>query len=143
MREVKTHGTTGYRYGCRCHVCADAVRAAARDAYARKVGRPVNGWQRRHASAEERTRFHNRKNRAWRMAAVGEIKLRTGCVDCGYRRCVQALEFDHLPSAEKSFSVSNAVVQNTPWKLVLAEIAKCEVVCANCHRERTVARRGT
>ena len=59
------------------------------------------------------------------------------CSDCGERDPV-VLEFDHI--GHKSFGISGAV-RGRNWQSVLDEIAKCEVVCANCHRRRT-ARRG-
>ena len=61
------------------------------------------------------------------------------CVDCGETDPV-VLEFDHL--RDKSFDVSWAI-HNTRWQTVLAEMRKCEVVCANCHRRRTAKRRGS
>ena len=67
-----------------------------------------------------------------------EIKLSRGCVDCGYNFHPAALEFDHLPGAEKLGSVSSLV--SCSRERLLAEIAKCEVVCANCHRVRTARR---
>ena len=63
------------------------------------------------------------------------------CVDCGETDVV-VLEFDHLPGTGKRFDIATAVGASTrAWSTVLAEITKCEVVCANCHRRRT-ARRG-
>jgi hypothetical protein len=59
------------------------------------------------------------------------------CVDCGEPDPI-VLEFDHL--RDKKFSISEGI-QGRSWQSVLDEIAKCEVVCANCHRRRT-ARRG-
>jgi hypothetical protein len=59
------------------------------------------------------------------------------CVDCGEDDPV-VLEFDHL--RDKPFDIGVGLLQKN-WDLVLAEIAKCEVLCANCHRRRT-ARRG-
>ena len=59
------------------------------------------------------------------------------CVDCGETDPV-VLEFDHL--REKLFDIGRGI-RDKNWDLLLAEIAKCEVVCANCHRRRT-ARRG-
>jgi hypothetical protein len=44
------------------------------------------------------------------------------------------LEFDHL--ADKTFTISEGL-RDRNWESVLAEIAKCDVVCANCHRRRT------
>ena len=85
-------------------------------------------------------RYHNSKSRAWKQSEITRIKTESGCVDCGYNRCSQALEFDHV--GEKNFTIATSVVSNRPWQAVLDEIAMCEVVCANCHRERTVSRRG-
>ena len=59
------------------------------------------------------------------------------CVDCGETDPV-VLEFDHLK--DKEFGVGQGL-RDRNWQSVLDEMAKCEVVCANCHRRRT-ARRG-
>jgi hypothetical protein len=59
------------------------------------------------------------------------------CVDCGETDVI-VLEFDHI--AGKSFQIAPALPDRF-WSDILIEIAKCEVVCANCHRRRT-ARRG-
>jgi hypothetical protein len=61
------------------------------------------------------------------------------CVDCGESDPV-VLEFDHL--RDKSFDVAQALPYRN-WSSILAEIEKCEVVCANCHRRRTARRNGT
>jgi hypothetical protein len=60
------------------------------------------------------------------------------CVDCGETDPI-VLEFDHL--RDKKFSIG-AGIRERPWKAVLDEMAKCEVVCANCHRRRTNRRGG-
>lgn len=57
------------------------------------------------------------------------------CVDCGERDPV-VLDFDHLRDKVKNIS---AMLRHR-WDAVLAEIDKCEVVCANCHRRRTARR---
>ena len=62
------------------------------------------------------------------------------CSDCGEPDPV-VLDFDHLPEFEKRFEIARAVGASTrSWKSIEQEIAKCEVVCANCHRRRTAAR---
>jgi 5-methylcytosine-specific restriction endonuclease McrA len=58
------------------------------------------------------------------------------CVDCGEDDPV-VLEFDHL--RDKSSGVSELLLAHVRWERVAAEIAKCEVRCANCHRRRTAA----
>lgn len=60
------------------------------------------------------------------------------CVDCGETDRI-VLEFDHL--RDKNFNVAEGM-RNKNWDVVLAEIEKCEVVCANCHRRRTALRGG-
>ena len=61
------------------------------------------------------------------------------CADCGETNPV-VLEFDHL--RDKCFNIGSALPYRN-WKSILAEIAKCEVVCANCHRKRTASRNPT
>jgi hypothetical protein len=61
------------------------------------------------------------------------------CVDCGEGDPL-VLEFDHL--ANKKFNIAKGL-RDRPWQAVLDEIAKCEVVCANCHRRRTALRAGS
>ena len=60
------------------------------------------------------------------------------CADCG-EADPRVLEFDHL--RDKVFGIS-AGIRDRNWQSVLDEIAKCEVVCANCHRRRTASRGG-
>jgi|ERR1035437_1279886 hypothetical protein len=72
---------------------------------------------------------------------VNEIKLASGCVDCGYREHAVALDFDHLNGDEKISSVADLANDRCGWDKIQTEIDKCEVVCANCHRVRTALRR--
>lgn len=69
-----------------------------------------------------------------------QIKLERGCADCGYRVNAVALDFDHLPGVVKLYRI--ACMAGMRRDLIDAEIAKCEVVCANCHRIRTNERLG-
>lgn len=56
------------------------------------------------------------------------------CVDCGVSDPV-ILEFDHLDPATKVNNISN--MMSCSWSVILTEINKCDIVCANCHRRRT------
>jgi hypothetical protein len=61
------------------------------------------------------------------------------CADCGVTYPYYVMDFDHV-SGEKLYEVSRLVALGSVSKLV-AELAKCDVVCSNCHRERTHRRR--
>lgn len=54
------------------------------------------------------------------------------CVDCGFSD-VRALEFDHVRGT-KGFTVTQHYDYSR--EKILAEIAKCEIRCSNCHRIR-------
>ena len=64
-----------------------------------------------------------------------------GCTDCGYNSHPDALQFDHLPKYDKTFNVSRMISWDLDIGLIIEEIAKTEVVCANCHAVRTATRR--
>jgi len=70
---------------------------------------------------------------------IGKYLMKHPCVDCGETDLV-VLEFDHLPQYTKSFNIGGGVTIS--WERLYAEIRKCEVVCCNCHKRRTVSRRG-
>ena len=57
------------------------------------------------------------------------------CEECGYNKCIAALEFHHKNPAEKDFSISDKNVQ-TSWLLFKKELDKCSLLCSNCHREK-------
>lgn len=65
--------------------------------------------------------------------------LQSGCVDCGFTD-IRALQFDHV-RGKKLGNISKMIRQGTSDALLRAEIAKCEVRCANCHMIVTVKRR--
>lgn len=95
---------------------------------ARWLAKPGN---RDKANARNRAR-----NAAW-CDRIAAIKLESGCVDCGYNEYPEALDWDHRPDEVKVFSVGTA---RLAWHRIEAEMAKCDIVCANCHRHRTAVR---
>ena len=75
---------------------------------------------------------------AERLAYLIDYFVEHPCLDCGETDPV-VLEFDHL--RDKEFGISSGI-RDRNWQAVLAEIDKCDVVCANCHRRRTAKRGG-
>jgi hypothetical protein len=62
------------------------------------------------------------------------------CLDCGGTFPFFVMQFDHRDPREKKYVVS-LMVGRVGRDTILAEVAKCDVVCANCHRQRTYQRR--
>ena len=58
------------------------------------------------------------------------------CEICGYNKCIDALEFHHLNPNEKEFTIAQYCASNhSDYDKAKAEVDKCILVCANCHRE--------
>lgn len=79
------------------------------------------------------------RNRRKKVAAVRALKEDRPCVDCNGRFHHSAMQWDHLPGTKKRGNVSEMYV-NCGMQTILDEIAKCELVCANCHAVRTYQR---
>jgi hypothetical protein len=62
---------------------------------------------------------------------------RRPCADCGQTFAPWVMDFDHRDPKTKSFSLAAGKVLLKPRDILLAEIAKCDIVCANCHAIRT------
>jgi hypothetical protein len=61
------------------------------------------------------------------------------CADCGNRFPPVCMDFDHRPGEVKLFNIGRNM-HSRKWAETLAEIDKCDLVCANCHRIRTHSR---
>lgn len=82
---------------------------------------------------------NGRVRKAKLRQASNEAKDRP-CADCGVRYDPWVMQFDHLDADSKVADVAKLVVRKVKMSTLLAEIAKCEVVCANCHAHRTYTR---
>ncbi|CAN5798998.1 hypothetical protein BH20ACI4_BH20ACI4_01380 [soil metagenome] len=60
------------------------------------------------------------------------------CADCGVQYPYYVMDFDHRENEIKEHQLNQVARQK--MKTIESEIAKCDVVCANCHRERTFQR---
>ena len=78
-----------------------------------------------------------RSMRERRTTVIDAAKNRP-CMDCGGTFPSVCMDFDHV-RGEKLFGVGNS--RSRSVKAMQDEIAKCDIVCANCHRVRTHARR--
>lgn len=65
------------------------------------------------------------------------LKHNKTCVDCQKSWPYYVMHFDHREPQNKQFSIGKAAVLKRSKKEILKEISKCDLVCANCHAERT------
>jgi hypothetical protein len=99
----------------------------------------------RYSPAELESRKRSDRERTYRrrrelVREIAAYKLAHGCADCGYNAHAAALDFDHLPGFEKRQDIARMVLFARTMETIVTEIAKCEIVCANCHRVRTATR---
>lgn len=73
-----------------------------------------------------------------RRELVRQIKSRA-CADCGIQYPFYVMDFDHREGETKEYELNRIDWMTT--RALLREIEKRDVVCANCHRERTYKRR--
>lgn len=104
----------------------------------------------RKKTAEHRVRNREAVNEAAkerlraRGAFLRDYKAERGCMDCGEMNPV-VLELDHRDPSTKDrryvnrFGRTAVPWRSLSWEHLYAELAKCDVVCANCHRIRTAS----
>lgn len=69
---------------------------------------------------------------------VRKIKESNPCTDCGQFYHYSQMDFDHIDF--KKQNIARLVNSEASIKTIKQEIAKCELVCSNCHRIRTWSR---
>ncbi len=98
----------------------------------------VRAWYAR-TKHERRTADVLDRERRWKVARqhgliewYGELKSTLVCARCpeAHPACLQ---FHHADPSKKELSVAEAVRRGWSRERILAELAKCEVLCANCH----------
>lgn len=77
------------------------------------------------------------KQRAYAFVRVAKAKP---CMDCGVSYPYYVMDFDHRGEDPKIDAVSRLANNGASDERLAAEIAKCDLVCANCHRQRTATR---
>lgn len=72
------------------------------------------------------------------QARVRDIKRQAGCsVDGCNVTDPDSMDLDHIDPKEKLWTISRGVNAGRAWSLIMAEIDKCQVLCANHHRQKT------
>ena len=111
------------------------------------VEKPAHAFHRRHDGRTRPVHHHCKACRVQRDHARHAVyrdylnaeKARRGaCLDCGEMYHPWQMDFDHRPGEQKRFELSEGGSRSLPE--LHAEMAKCDLICANCHRTRTHVR---
>lgn len=68
-----------------------------------------------------------------------EMLKNVPCKDCGQIFAACCMDFDHRDGTDKKFGVAQGINSRSIQELI-DEINKCDIVCSNCHRVRTIKR---
>lgn len=96
-------------------------------------------WIPSEASKEKRRKYRNawvKANDLWRREVINRFKMKP-CMDCGIQYNPWVMDFDHRKGERKVDCVGTMFRNHRSMEEMKKEIKKCDVVCANCHRERS------
>lgn len=153
--DAKFHGkSSGYVYhGCDCSTCLEWWRKDGRNRE-RKTPRfgcsincihigneswhgTVNGFSRHKCSCElcKDANNQSRRDRYSKKRQFIDSTKNKPCLDCGTNLPAYAMDYDHRDRSNKLFGIASYKTRSLI--AIKKEIAKCDLVCANCHRVRT------
>lgn len=90
----------------------------------------------------DKRKYADRREELIKAVAKRRRKIKTLAIEykggkcrvCGYSKYQGALDLHHIKSEEKEFGIGDKGYTRS-WEKVKAELDKCVLVCANCHRE--------
>ena len=127
------------RCGNHLPITAFARYGSALQSYCRRCQKEYDAaWYR---ANRERRKAKVQSDRTQHAAWLDSLKKGRPCADCGNSYPPYVMEWDHLPGAVKTLVLADTRRAAHSKKRILAELEKCELVCANCHRERTFGKR--
>lgn len=126
MQDFYLKDSLNNRYHSHCKQCYKIKRLSYQQIHYEKYGQ------------QYRERAKIRKNIIQKQRYIQLLDYLDGksCEYCGFND-IRALEFDHIDQNTKSFGIARALSDCLKWETILAEINKCRLLCANCHRIRT------
>lgn len=89
----------------------------------------------------ESNKSANKKRKTRNSQFVWDFLKTKACMDCSEPETI-LLEFDHRDRSTKKFCISEAVRSSVSIETLKKEMNKCDVVCGNCHKRRTVIQMG-
>lgn len=104
---------------------------------------PLTGKQKRYCSTICKNANSNSKHndypaqqkRARRRKIQFIIEMGGKCSICGYRKNLAALTFHHTDPSLKEMKLDRRMMSNYKLERLISEVAKCTLLCSNCHAE--------
>ncbi len=98
----------------------------------------LSSWCKQCQKSDKKIHYKNNRDKYIQSEVNGrkwfiEYKRTLKCSRCGFNHPA-ALDFHHIDPSTKSFKMSNISRVEKNKTLIMEEIKKCEVLCANCHR---------
>lgn len=143
--QIRSVGPRGTHLKSWCRQCESAARASHREANPERYSCKTNPKLK--ARTDEYRRTHTEQYNAWKLARKAELYAKMNvlksapCADCHQMFPPVAMDWDHLDGARKEDCIGQMVDHCVRWEKILVEVAKCDLVCSNCHRVRTFRRR--
>jgi hypothetical protein len=133
-------------------VCATCDTEKPSDEFYKKRGKyrhGLNGSCKKCTSISQKESRERRKKHCKEVRKISRVKKReiiekiknNPCKDCGGVFPPYCMDFDHKDGQEKIASISTMRALAYSMENILSEIAKCDLVCSNCHRIRTFTRK--
>lgn len=114
------------------------TKAGKRHSYCRECGKQLT----RSHYKRNKQQYLNKNLRSFRERREYAREIKSiPCADCGVQYPYYVMDFDHREGETKTHNLSD--VAEMSINALKREIDKCDVVCSNCHRERTHQRRIT
>jgi len=89
-------------------------------------------WRRWYNENAERKMAWQKRRLEELRAWWHDLKSTMHCEECG-ESAPECIHFHHIDPATKCFNLSEGASAGRAKSVVLAEVAKCRPLCANCH----------
>lgn len=86
-------------------------------------------WHAKNRDARNAAQYNRQRDLRKRFM---EYKKTLSCQRCGFSH-YRAIHFHHRNPSEKFMPVSQMIHHQYAWEKIMAEVAKCDILCANCH----------
>jgi len=122
-----------------CKICNREYRVVYYKKHRKAIRRKSKKYRVQHRIKVAHQRIRHFQTRLTKRKLILHSYKDKPCMDCGVQYPPYIMQFDHRPRTKKLFNIGPKIC-NVSVKALIKEIKKCDLVCANCHFERTYQR---